>query len=93
MKIMDDKTILWDCLKDQKFLAGNYVNMSTEIACSQLLQDTMKICQDEIRSNFDIFNLMNQKGWYAVSPAQQQNIDQARSKGQQLQSSMTSSMS
>lgn len=88
---MDDKTILWDCLKDQKFLAGNYVNMSTEIACTELLQDAVNICQDEIRGNFDIFNLMNQKGWYAVAPAQQQSISQARSKGQQLQSSMSSS--
>ena len=37
---MDDKTIAWDCLKDEKFLVGMYSQISTEIANQNLLNDT-----------------------------------------------------
>lgn len=87
----DDKTLLWDCLKDQKFLAGNYTTMATEVACNGLLQDTMKVCQEEININYDIFNLMHQKGWYPTPAAEQQKIQQAQSKAQQLSSTITMS--
>ena len=83
---MDDKTILLDCLKDQKFLATNYTTMATEAASSCLLQDALKICQEEVRINYDIFNLMHERGWYAVTPADQQEISKLINKA----SSMTS---
>jgi len=85
---MDDKTILWDCLKDQKYLSGSYAQMATEMACPTLLQDTMKICQDEIRANHDIFNLMSQKGWYPVEYAHQEEINRAKTMAHQLQSGL-----
>ena len=83
---MDDKTILMDCLKDQKFLATNYTTMATESSSSCLLQDALKICQEEVRINYDIFNLMNERGWYAVTPADQQEISKLINKA----STMTS---
>ena len=85
---MDDKTIAWDCLKDEKFLVGMYSQISTEIANQNLLNDTMKICQDQIRANFDIFNVMNQNGWYPLTRADQQALTQAATKAQQLSSSV-----
>ena len=85
----NDKNLLQDCLKDQKFLAGSYITMATEVACNQLLQDTMKVCQDEININYDIFNLMHQKGWYPVAAAEQQKIQRAQSKAQQLSSTIS----
>ena len=85
---MDDKTILWDCLKDQKFLSSNYVQMSTEVSCNNLLQDVVKICQDEIRANHDIFTLMSQKGWYPVEVAPAGELTKARTMAQQLQSTL-----
>jgi len=89
MTQQDDKNLLLDCLKDQKFLAGNYATMATEVACNHLLQDTMKVCQDEININYDIFNLMHQKGWYPLAAAEQKKIQQAQSKAQQLSSTLS----
>lgn len=81
---MDDKTILWDCLKDQKFLASNYAQMATEAANSGLVQDALKICQDEVRINYDIFNLMSERGWYSVTPADQQEITKVINKASSM---------
>ena len=85
----DDKSLLWDCLKDQKFMAATYTTMATEVANSQLLQDTLRIYQDEIKANHQVFNLMHAKGWYPVAAAEQQKIQQAQSKMQQLSSSLS----
>ncbi len=85
-QMMDDQVLSWDCLKDQKFLTSTYAQMSTEIANNSLLQDYVKICQDEIRGNFDIFNMMNQMGWYPLQMADSQEINQARNQLTQLQS-------
>jgi len=84
---MDDKTISWDCLKDEKFMVGLYSQISTEIANQNLLNDAMRICQDHIRANFDIFSVMNQNGWYPLTMADQQGLSQAASKAQQLSAS------
>ena len=81
---MDDKMIAWDLLKDEKHLAEVYTGFSTEVSCTNLLQDTMKICQDHIRANHDIFNVMQQRGWYPISMATQQSLLQAQNKAQQM---------
>lgn len=85
----DDKGLLWDCLKDQKFLASNYNTMATEVACGQLLQETLRIHQEEININHDLFNLMHARGWYPVSAAEQQKIQQTQTKVQQLSSQLS----
>ena len=90
---IDDQAISWDCLKDQKYLASTYVQMCTEVANNSLLQDTVKICQDEIRGNYDIFNMMNQMGWYQLQMADSQEISQARNQLNQMQSTNPSDSS
>ncbi len=84
----DDKSILWDCLKDQKFMAGNYVGMAGETANSKLLADVLQICQDELRANFNIFNVMSQNGWYQTQAASMQQIAQEQGRAEQLQNQM-----
>ncbi len=86
---MDDKMLSWDCLKDQKHLVSTYAQISTELVCGELLSDTMKICQDEMRANHDIFNIMNQKGWYPVQAADAQKISSAKNKADQLSQSIS----
>jgi len=86
---LDDRTLLWDCLKDEKSIAGHYTTMATEISNTQLLQDTIKICQDSIRANYDIFHFMNQRGWYPVQVANPQDITQVKSSVQQMQNNIS----
>ncbi len=87
-----DQTIMWDCLKDQKYLASTYTTMATEMACTGLLQDALKVGQEEIRINYDLFQLMNQRGWYPVSAANQQEVGKVKSKSQTLQSTIQSTL-
>ncbi len=81
---MDDKFISWDCLKDQKYMVNFYTTMCTEIANQNLLTDTVKMCSENVRAAYDIFNVMQQNGWYQTQPADQQTLAQAASKAQQL---------
>ncbi len=90
---MDDKSISWDCLKDEKYMVGVYSQFSTEIANQNLLNDAMRICQDHMRANHEIFSLMQQNGWYSLSMANQQELSQIATKAQQLSSSGSSGSS
>ncbi|MDD2568788.1 MAG: spore coat protein [Clostridia bacterium] len=81
---MDDKMIAWDSLKDAKHLSEIYTGFATEVACEALLQDTIKIGQDHVRANHDIFNIMQKNGWYPTAMATQQSLLQAQNKAQQL---------
>lgn len=84
--VNDDKLISWDCLKDQKFLAKNYAQMSTEMVNPALLQDVVTICQEEIRGNHEIFNLISRNGWYSVQMADAQQMQQAAQQVNQMKS-------
>lgn len=81
----NDKAITHDCLIHQKYLAASYTTMATEASNDTLLSDVMKICQEEIQANHQIFNFMNQRGWYQVQSADQTQITKAQSQVQQLQ--------
>ena len=82
--VNEDKLISWDCLKDQKFLAKNYAQMSTEMVNPALLQDVITICQEEIRANHEIFNMISNHGWYAVQQADAQQMQQAAQQVNQM---------
>lgn len=81
----DDKCIAEECLLHQKYLASSYASMGRETACDGLFNDVVKICQDNLKANHQIFNFMNQKGWYPVQNADQNQIMQAQNQAQQMQ--------
>ncbi|MCR6544124.1 spore coat protein [Dehalobacterium formicoaceticum] len=81
-----DKSIASECLLHQKYLADSYTGMARETACDALFTDVLKICQEELQANHQIFNFMNQQGWYQVQNADQNQITQAQSQIQQMQS-------
>lgn len=83
--MQQDKTIATEMLLHQKYLADSYTGMARETACDALFTDVIKICQEELQANHQIFNFMNQKGWYPVQQADQNQINQARQTIQQLQ--------
>ncbi|MGI6678403.1 MAG: spore coat protein [Dehalobacterium sp.] len=81
----NDKSIASECLLHQKYLADSYTGMARETACDALFTDVLKICQEELQANHQIFNFMNQQGWYQVQNADQNQINQALGQIQQLQ--------
>lgn len=84
----NDKSIAQECLLHQKYLADSYTGMARETACDALFSDVLKICQEELQTNHQIFNFMNQQGWYPVQNADQNQITKAQSQVQQMQTTM-----
>ena len=73
----DDKTMMTDMLSSQKFIAQNYNNYAGECSSKQSKAKLMKILNEEHDIQFKIFEQMNSKGWYPVTPAPQDKINEA----------------
>ena len=80
----DDKQILTDALSTQKMISGNYNNFVNESATPEIRNDIMNILSEEHQIEYSIFTEMNRRGWYQVTPAQQQKVDQAKNKFSQV---------
>ena len=79
-KTMTEKDILQDCLSSEKYTTTNYNTYAGECVSEQLRSAFLNILDDEHRIQADIFNEMSSKGWYAVQPADQQQIQQVKQK-------------
>ncbi|MGN0634714.1 MAG: spore coat protein [Acutalibacteraceae bacterium] len=81
---MDDQEILNDVLFSQKQITGNYNTSGNECVDEKLKADMLNILRDEHNMQSDVFTQMLQRGWYQTPPAQQQKIDAARTKFQNI---------
>ncbi|TDA66915.1 MAG: spore coat protein [Clostridia bacterium] len=71
---LDDRFCMSDALGSQKLLLDGYNRAVMECASDQLLRDFNSIYQDELNLQHQIFNALNNKGWYQLSPADSQDI-------------------
>lgn len=74
---MTDKDLLQDLLVTEKYITSAYDNFANESANPNLRQSVINILNDEHNIQSDIWNTMNQRGWYQVQPAQPQQIQSA----------------
>ena len=85
---LNDQELAFDLLYQEKALLTNIASEVLEASqpgMRQVLNDCyMQICQDQL----NIFNAMQQQGWYAVKPAQAQDVQTAKQKYQQMRSSL-----
>jgi len=84
----DDKTICSDCLASEKFLASSYNQAVTECSNDQLKRDFMAVYQDEQNCLKSVWDVMNNRGWYNLSMASQQEIMQIQQQMQQEQAQL-----
>ncbi len=73
----DDKTMMTDMLSTQKFIASNYNNYAGECATKTAKNKLMKILGEEHDIQFKIFEEMQAKGWYEVTAAPVDKVNQA----------------
>ena len=82
--MLTDQELAFDLLYQEKALLSNIASEVLEASqpgMRQVLNDCyMQIGQDQL----SIFNAMEQQGWYPVKPAQQQDIQTAKQKYQQM---------
>ena len=81
---LDDKEILQDVLSSQKQITGSYNTCSNECADEKLRCDLLNILRDEHNMQSGVFSQMQQRGWYQTAPAEQQKINEAKTKFQNL---------
>lgn len=85
---LSDQELAFDLLYHEKALMANIASEVLEASqpgMRQVLNDCyMQMGQDQL----DIFNLMQQQGWYPVKPAQAQDVQTAKQKYQQMRSTL-----
>ena len=85
---LSDQELAFDLLYQEKSLLANIASEVLEASqpgMRQVLNDcSMQICQDQL----EIFNQMQQQGWYPVKPAQPQDVQTAKQKYQQMRASL-----
>ena len=77
---ISEKDLMNDVLSSQKFITDTYNTFTNESATPSVRDEFMRILTDEHQIQADVFQTMQQRGWYDIPQAQQQKIQQARQK-------------
>ncbi len=88
MKSLTDKDIVNVLLKDHKLAASSFTNLVLESSNQFLRNDATNILTKTFQHQKQIFDLMNQKGWYSTQNASQQEISRAQQEITNIQTSI-----
>lgn len=80
---MSEKNVLQMALNDSKLMASTINSYILEAADDQLRRDYMTVLGDVYSQQKQIFDMMEQKGYYPVKQATPSEINQARQEYQQ----------
>lgn len=86
---LTEKEIMTDLLMSEKHGTEAYTVGVTESSCSNLRQVLTKCEQNIFNSQEDIWNAMNQRGWYSVKKADSNEVQQAKNKYSQMQNELS----
>ena len=82
-----DREMMNDILSSQKHLTDTYNSFANECSSPAVLSELMNILNEEHQMQHEVFDEMQQRGWYQTEPAPQQKIDQCKQKFSTQQSS------
>lgn len=86
--VMGEKEILNDMLNTEKEIVKLYSSAVTESSCANMRQVLMRNITQTADDQFNIFNVMINKGYYQKKDAKEQDVQQAKQRFQQLQSQL-----
>ena len=78
--MFSDKDRMQDALASQKFITENYNTFTNECVTPEMRGVFMSILKEEHDIQNEIFTEMQKRGWYQVQPAEQQKIQQTKTK-------------
>jgi ferritin-like metal-binding protein YciE len=81
---MNDRDFLTDALNMEKFLTDNLNVMAREASHDQLHQDIMSVLDDTHQNARGLYNLMFQRGEYAIEPAPAQKVQEVRTQSESM---------
>ena len=79
---MGDKEIINDSIASQKLIGSTYNTYANECVNQKLRTDFLNILKEESDIQSDLFNEMQKRGWYQTTPADQNQVNQAKTKYQ-----------
>ncbi len=86
--MLDEKTLITDLLTTQKQRMSAYCTLLSETSCANMRMMLQDLFIEAAEDQFALFQLLQQKGWYPLKKAQQDEITQAKQQAQQMQSSL-----
>lgn len=81
---MQEKEVLNDVLTSQKFVTETYNTFTNECATPNIRDEFMRILNEEHQIQAEVFDEMQKRGWYQTPAADQQKIQQAKTKFQNM---------
>lgn len=88
MAELTDKEIIASILNERKLAASSLTNLILESSNPTLRNDVKSILTKTFDQQKNVFDIMSQKGWYAVQNANPQDISQAQQKIKGIESQM-----
>jgi len=85
MTSFSDKEITQTLLNEHKLCASALTNLVLESSNQALRDDVTCILNRTFQHQKNIFDLMNQKGWYSPQTASQQEVNQAKQEVSKIQ--------
>ncbi len=77
---MDDKTLMQDLLNTHKGLCDLYLHGAIESGTQNVHCTFTQGLQDALSMQNQIYSQMSQRGWYQMTPAEQNKIEQTKQK-------------
>ena len=87
-QVLNDQDKLEDLLSEEKYLISAYGTFIPEASCPQLRQVLTQNFTDCAQNQYDIFDKMNQLGWYPTKAAPAADVNAARDKFNQLRQTL-----
>jgi spore coat protein CotF len=90
---LQDRDVMQNLLNESKIMANSINQYTLEATNEELRRDYMTVLGEVFAQQKQVYDMMQQKGYYNPTPAQQQDISQVQSKfqgqGQQGQQGQT----
>ncbi|NLM72765.1 MAG: spore coat protein [Clostridiaceae bacterium] len=86
--VFSEREIINDVLSSEKQMITAYGTYLAESTCENLRSELMKIINDKQQIQYQVFDLMRQKGWYQVKNANMNDVQNATQKFQGMQQQM-----
>ncbi|WP_434640516.1 spore coat protein [Thermoanaerobacterium thermosaccharolyticum] len=80
---MTDKDIMMGVLSDYKLAVETLSHAAIEAANESLKRDFINALNSTFEEQKQVWNAINQRGWYSVKPAQMQDIQETKNKFRQ----------
>jgi spore coat protein CotF len=73
---MNERDFTNDLLSTEKYMTDSYSTFLNEASHQALYQDVLHIFTETQNEQRQLYNIMFQKGWYKLEPAEQQKLQQ-----------------